>query len=337
MTGRELSQALFDNVLAKGRKVRKEDLAAYRQEAQDLKKTCDNIELEGLRERRDAFLKIQFGTCFCPKDDFHMLLREYPWRYIFTLNIDDLVEYIYSDCPKEQQPLVHVKQSSTLRSSASLELYKLHGSVSRPDLGYVFDSEEYRAYAASASWTLTTFGHQAMTNDVIFLGTEFQEEDMHLMLQQLAAMVEVVQPPHYFFVTPEIHDRRLSRKIQDSKNMHFIPWKTERFLRMVKAEIGDISEIRRKMRDYGMVFYDEQYPAGGQAGHAVYERAVSWGAAQASGLFQGRRYPPPGAGGKGKGAGGQGRASPGGCFRGRLCGQDLRGHPAWRGPDERRV
>lgn len=207
MTGRELSQALFDNVLAKGRKVRKEDLAAYRQEAQDLKKTCDNIELEGLRERRDAFLKIQFGTCFCPKDDFHMLLREYPWRYIFTLNIDDLVEYIYSDCPKEQQPLVHVKQSSTLRSSASLELYKLHGSVSRPDLGYVFDSEEYRAYAASASWTLTTFGHQAMTNDVIFLGTEFQEEDMHLMLQQLAAMVEVVQPPHYFFVTPEIHDR----------------------------------------------------------------------------------------------------------------------------------
>lgn len=112
MTGRELSQALFDNVLAKGRKVRKEDLAAYRQEAQDLKKTCDNIELEGLRERRDAFLKIQFGTCFCPKDDFHMLLREYPWRYIFTLNIDDLVEYIYSDCPKEQQPLVHVKQSS---------------------------------------------------------------------------------------------------------------------------------------------------------------------------------------------------------------------------------
>lgn len=261
MTGRELSQALFDNVLAKGRKVRKEDLAAYRQEAQDLKKTCDNIELEGLRERRDAFLKIQFGTCFCPKDDFHMLLREYPWRYIFTLNIDDLVEYIYSDCPKEQQPLVHVKQSSTLRSSASLELYKLHGSVSRPDLGYVFDSEEYRAYAASASWTLTTFGHQAMTNDVIFLGTEFQEEDMHLMLQQLAAMVEVVQPPHYFFVTPEIHDRRLSRKIQDSKNMHFIPWKTERFLRMVKAEIGDISEIRRKMRDYGMVFYDEQYPA----------------------------------------------------------------------------
>ena len=259
--GHELAEELFNEVLSKSKTVKKEDLEDYWAERSDLKKTCDNIEMEHLVEQRDRFLQKRFSGCRCLGGDFHMFLLDYPWRHIFTLNIDDLVEAIYSNVPAKQRPLVHVKQCSTLHNGTSLELYKLHGSVNRPDLGFVFDSAEYRNYEAIPSWALNTFGYLSLTNDVVFLGTEFQEEDLQLIIQQLNSMVEIVQPPHYFFVSPKINNRKLVRKIKEKWNMHFIPWTAQKFLTTIKDRIAAVGEARRKMRDYGMVFYDEQVPA----------------------------------------------------------------------------
>ena len=97
--GHELAEELFDEVLAKSKTVKKEDLEEYRAERSDLKKTCDNIEMEHLVEQRDRFLQKRFSGCRCLGGDFHMFLLDYPWRHIFTLNIDDLVEAIYSNVP----------------------------------------------------------------------------------------------------------------------------------------------------------------------------------------------------------------------------------------------
>lgn len=257
--GTHLANELFSAVLESHKKqIEPEDMELYREDRDDLKKTCDNIRLEKLVKERDDYLTSRMSGCHCRPDDYHMWLREYPWRHIFTLNIDDLVEFIYADLPKSRQPHVHIRQSSTLNSGAATELYKLHGSVKRPDLEYVFDSTEYRRYAATPSWTLESFGTLFLTNDVVFLGTEFQEEDLLIMLERLMDLVKIDCPYHYFFLTPRLNNRQLRRRIRDESNLHLLEWDSRKFLHFINQNFTVMRDIRRKMRDYGMVFYDEK-------------------------------------------------------------------------------
>ncbi len=253
----DLAKELFENVICKAKGISPENLEEYKEHQDNLKNICYYIEVEDLTAERDKYLKERMSGCNCPSDDYHMLLRDYPWRHIYTLNIDNLVEFIYSQPPKREQPLVHVKQKSTLDSTVSFNLYKLHGSVERPDLGYVFSEQEYSDFLAQPSWSLSCFGTDFLTNDVIFLGTEFQESDLYGIIHQKLQMIEIDKPYHYFFVSPKIDNLKLKKWIENNANVHFIPWNTKQFLSFVKKNIVSVGESRRKMRDYGMQFYDD--------------------------------------------------------------------------------
>lgn len=254
----ELAEAIFTQVLSKNKRIDPSDLAHYENYRTDLKAICNACRMEDMVKKRDEYLVDQLSGCRCINTDYHQWLKLYPWRYIFTLNIDDLVEAIYQDCPVKNQPLVHRKNASTLDRNASLELFKLHGCVTRPDLGFVFDKDEYVKYITSPSWGLSSFANLFLTNDVIFLGTEFQEEDLQVMIQSNLNQVEINTAPHYFFISPQISNFELTRMIRKQKNLHHIMWDTKKFLSTIKSQITDINDIRRKMRDYGMVFYDEK-------------------------------------------------------------------------------
>lgn len=257
-TGSELANELFDALLAKPRKGSSEYLEEYRQDRDDLKKTCDNIREELSVKKRDEYITLRMKGCYCASDDYHMLIKCHPWRQIFTLNVDDLLEYIYESDPSQEQLNIHIKGKSRLDSEATVDLYKLHGSVRNPLMGYVFDTQEYREYIMEASWALERFGQLFMTNDVIFLGTEFQEEDLLSMIEKYAKMVDVRHPYHCFFISPSIHNRSLRREIDRTPYMHHIPWDTKKFLGHLKSAISDVEDIRRKMRDYGAIFYNEK-------------------------------------------------------------------------------
>lgn len=256
-TAKELVGMLFSEVLSKSKKVDPTDLAYYKDHYTDLISICTACRSEELVKQRNEYLLRQFTGCKCPSTDYHHWLKLYPWRYIFTLNIDDLVETIYADQPSRNRPLVHRKDSSTLDRNASLELFKLHGCVTRPDLGFVFDKEEYESYTASPSWGMNVFANLFLTNDVVFLGTEFAEIDMRIMIQRNLNQVEINSAPQYFFISPEINNYELTRDIRKNKNLHHIQWDTKQFLSAIKTQITDVNDIRRKMRDYGMTFYDE--------------------------------------------------------------------------------
>lgn len=257
-TGKELANELFDTILEKLPKRASAFLEEYRQDRDDLKKTCNNIREEILIQKRNKYITQRMIGCHCPEDDYHMLIKRHPWKHIFTLNIDDLLEYIYESAPDQGPFNIHVIGKSQLDSHAAFELYKLHGSVRNPLLGYVFDSQEYREYAVNAGWALERFGQLFLTNDVIFLGTEFQEEDLWFMIEKYIKMVDIKRPYHYFFISPRIHDRKLRRDIERTPYMHHIPWDTKQFLTHIKSEISDVEDARRKIRDYGAIFYDEK-------------------------------------------------------------------------------
>lgn len=257
-TGRGLANELFDTILEKLPKSSSQYLEEYRQDRDKLKETCDNIREEHLVKKRNEYITQRMNGCYCAPDDYHMLLRSHPWKHIFTLNVDDLLEYIYESAPDQKQPNIHIKGKSHLDSESTFDLYKLHGSVRNHLLGYVFDSQEYREYTTEAGWALERFGQLFLTNDVIFLGTEFQEEDLWFMIEKYIKMVDIKQPYHYFFVSPNIHDRKLRRDIESAPYMHYIPWDTKQFLTRLKSAISDVEDMRIKMRDYGAVFYDEK-------------------------------------------------------------------------------
>lgn len=257
-TGSGLANELFDTILEKLPKGSSQYLEEYRKDRDDLKKTCDNIREERLVKKRNEYITQRMKGCYCAPDDYHMLLRSHPWKHIFTLNVDDLLEYIYEFAHDQKQPNIHIKGKSHLDSETTFDLYKLHGSVRNHLLGYVFDSQEYREYTTEAGWALERFGQLFLTNDIIFLGTEFQEEDLWFMIEKYIKMVDIKQPYHYFFVSPNIHDRKLRRDIENAPYMHYIPWDTKQFLTRLKSAISDVEDTRRKMRDYGAVFYDEK-------------------------------------------------------------------------------
>lgn len=257
-TGKELANELFDTILGKMPKRSANYLEEYRQDRDNLKNTCDNIREENLVERRNAYITQRMKGCHCTPDDYHMFLKYHPWRHIFTLNVDDLLENIYDSASAQEQPNIHIKGKSHLDCESAFDLYKLHGSVRNHLLGYVFDSQEYREYIVESSWALERFGQLFLTNDVIFLGTEFQEEDLWFMIEKYVKMVDIKQSVHYFFISPNIHDRKLRRYIESKSYMHHIPWRTEQFLSYVKNAISDMEDLRRKMRDYGAIFYDEK-------------------------------------------------------------------------------
>ena len=257
-TGKMLANELFDELLEKLPETSSQYLEEYRCDRDDLLKTCDNIREENLVKRRDKYITQRMKGCHCDSNDYHMFVKRHPWKHIFTLNIDDLLEYIYKSDPSQKEPNIHIKGKSQLDSEASFDLYKLHGSVRNPLLGYIFDSEEYREYMSESAWALERFGQLFLTNDVIFLGTEFQEVDLLFMIEKFMKMVDIKHPYHYFFISPNIHNRKLRRDIEKLPYMHYIPWDTKQFLTHIKNAISDVEDARRKMRDYGAIFYNEK-------------------------------------------------------------------------------
>lgn len=102
-TGSGLANELFDTILEKLPKGSSQYLEECRQDRDKLKETCDNIREEHLVKKRNEYITQRMSGCYCAPDDYRILLRSHPWKHIFTLNVDDLLEYIYESAPDQEQ------------------------------------------------------------------------------------------------------------------------------------------------------------------------------------------------------------------------------------------
>ena len=247
---KELAVELFNEILIKNLKSEELDGLPINEESK-LKDVCDVIDTFDLKGKRDKYLIERFSGCNCCPDDYHMLLKKYQWSTIFTLNIDDLVENIY-----ENQ--ISVQNYKKTKQASYPILSKLHGSVNEPLNGFVFSSEEYRNNIIFDNWCNLSFGVDYCRNDVIFLGTEFQEEDIIALLEKFEAMIEFTKTCKYYFVSPQLNNWQLKKKIDKNENYYHINWTTEEFLKYVNSEICIANSMRKKMRNFGVVFVDEE-------------------------------------------------------------------------------
>lgn len=141
-------------------------------ESKNLKKLCSLLREEGANrlELRDNYLHDVFANCSVEDDDFHFYLTEYKWNKIYTLNVDDLVEY-------------------------------------------VFDDSEYKAFMTLSNCFLKDFGNSVIEGDMVFVGTEFQEQDLWSIIERYKSDGFDISGNNYFFITPSINDGVLKRWI----------------------------------------------------------------------------------------------------------------------------
>ena len=188
---------------------------------------CKAIENDGRKSKLINFLLGIFkGAMPDPENPFQELLVEYYWDKIYTLNIDDLIENIYT-----KKGVQFVVQNEPVRKPTNQcrQIIKLHGCVNQPDLGFVFSSSEYYKNAATEDYRLKEFARDFYSKDVIFLGTQFNESDIQVLLEKNKHSGYNSLGLNYFFVSPSIN-YALKSLINNTDNFYYINWDAQQFL-----------------------------------------------------------------------------------------------------------
>ena len=81
------------------------------------------------------------------------------------------------------------------------------------------------------------FGDAYSKGDMIFIGTEFQEDDLKTIINKYSSKGYNSSGNNYFFISPEIHNVRLKRQILSTDNYYWIPWTTEQFFDFLHKEV----------------------------------------------------------------------------------------------------
>lgn len=147
----------------------------------NLRRLCDEVySLDGGKEKLYSFLKTSFeNTKPAP---FHNNLIKYPWKDIYTVNIDDLVENIYLNNGKN---LLVQNRQSLMINDGETQLFKLHGCVNNVEDGLVFSEEEYRELTTrTLDAKLNKFISDIQRENVILVGASLDEPDIHFYLQK---------------------------------------------------------------------------------------------------------------------------------------------------------
>lgn len=209
MDGTSLKKSIFDSLVKS--QIPDEDVEEV--ENYDLRKICDEAyRVNGGKEKLTEYLRDLYINT--KPEAFHLNLVKYPWKDIYTVNIDDLVENIYKCTGNSIK--VQNKQKLLINSNGT-QLYKLHGCVNNSDEYFVFSEEDYRELTArKLDAKLNKFTNDLQKDNVIFIGASMDEPDIH----------------HYLKVYEDAGCKYRNNKLI------FIDYKPKRYLKNIVARLG---------------------------------------------------------------------------------------------------
>lgn len=144
-------------------------------EQYELQDVCEFIDdsLEKYTELRNFLVK-RLGNV--KPASFHYKLSTYPWKKIYTVNIDNLVETIYKKSPSK---LLVQNQSKQKTDFNNLEYMKLHGCVNGSIEELVFSRKEYNnLISGRMNFKLNDLVHDIQQETFIFIGASMDEADI---------------------------------------------------------------------------------------------------------------------------------------------------------------
>ena len=133
------------------------------------------------------------------------------------------------------------------------QIIKLHGCVNNPQEGFIFSSDEYSANIAREDYRLKEFSQDYFNNDMIFLGTEFNENDIMTILEKNKAAGFIENKCNYFFISPKI-GYTLRSVINSKSNYHYINLDTKQFLQLcsdIKEREKSLNTLERILAQQG--------------------------------------------------------------------------------------
>lgn len=262
MLGSALTSKLYEHIIIPNEKIlsRKDFAKAdFAKQWGDLSSLCDVIRENNLVEERNSYFKDVMSECTYYDAPYYSSLLKNDWKYIFTLNIDDLVEHIFE---KEDRPLLCWKKTSEsyVDDPQKTVLVKLHGDVGDPDT-YVFDTKEYRNFSSRDNWMLRKFADLYISHDVIIVGTQFQERDIEIALEKVFDYGCDNSNFHYFFISPGSFSGKVNDEICSKSNFHHIKWTTEEFLTFLENNISKPKDAIQNLCSQGVTFWNKELSA----------------------------------------------------------------------------
>lgn len=259
MLGGALAQRLYEEIIIPNKDLLTEealDTASLAIKWGNLFAICNVIRENNLTTQRDTLFQEWMSECTYNDAPYFSNLIKVDWKYIFTLNIDDIVEHIFKN---EGHPLLCWKLSSERYADDpdKTVLIKLHGDVGDPDT-YVFDEKEYRNFSSRDNWMLRQFADLYISHDVIILGTQFQEKDLEIALAKVFDYGCDNSNFHYFFISPGDFKGKVADEINSKPNFHHIKWKTDEFLAFIDEQISQPKDAVQNICSQGITFWNKE-------------------------------------------------------------------------------
>jgi SIR2-like domain len=185
---------------------------------------------------RDIFIP------FTPSD-YHEIIPLFPWRAIFTTNLDLIIERAYQNTKdRAQNPVVLLKNSQRfdqeLRSVAdSVELVKLHGSCDHfqdLEIPFILATEQYTKFSENRSRLFNRLVDIAEEYNLVFCGYSVLDPHIQAILHSMFALGAI--RPAYFIAKPNFSS--VENRYWTSKRVTPIPATFEGFLRSLQATIN---------------------------------------------------------------------------------------------------
>ena len=257
--GSTLAKELFAHIIEPNRTNISEenwDKATYAARWGKLQEVCDVLRETDLLSDRNRYFQALMSGCTFNDSPYYSSLLKVDWKYIFTLNVDDLVEHIFE---KENKPLLCWKLSSERYEDDPQKtvLVKLHGDIGDPDT-YVFDEKEYRSFSSRDNWMLRKFADLYISHDVIIVGTQFQEKDIEIALEKVFDYGCDNTNFNYFFISPGTFTGRVAEEIQNKTNFHHIKWTTEQLLSFLENDISKPKDAIQNLCSCGITYWNNE-------------------------------------------------------------------------------
>lgn len=248
-TGKKLTEDIF-NYFIKGNVAPNDEKEIKQYNLQDLCQTVNEL-LDKKDDLKD-YLATRFQNTVPEK--FHYNLLTYPWKRIYTVNIDDLVENIYI---KSAEKLIVQNTEKEKTINDEVEYIKLHGCVSAKDEPMVFSKSEYTNLISNRNYKLDKLTTDILKNDIIFVGASLDEQDIDYYITKYEN-AGFLQRGKLIFIDP-YPSVKLRTRIKSLDGI-LITWTTENFLTFVKElHYNPTEQIRnkRKLNYYGMHCYSD--------------------------------------------------------------------------------
>jgi hypothetical protein len=174
----------------------------------------------------------------CKPQPYHLSFPEFPWKRIYSFNIDDVFENAYSANVNRVQNVVSMHYTDDFkdldRYDNLCQLIHLHGSELFPSKPIVFGPDEYADTVTKSMVWWHVFSQLFFTEPIIVIGATLKESDFEYYYGQRRTIRRAGLPPS-LYVSKKIN--AVGKAICDKYDLHPLEMSGEDFINELKAQV----------------------------------------------------------------------------------------------------